>query len=236
MPARSILSVCLALSTLAPTAATAQTLNMSFTDPEAIAAECGGEAAAGQPIFEALCADCHSLEADGDQSRGPHLDELYGRAAGGLEDYPYRSALPQTTIIWEGDSLRAFLAGDLPGIRHPTVPDDQTRRDLLTYVRIHTHPAPPAADDVTVPADVLAMEGDRAYGEYLASDCLSCHNRAAEDTGMATIYGRVRSEFLTLMYQYQARAIGSDTMQLYAANLSGEEMAALAAYFETATP
>lgn len=217
---------------LMATPTVAQTLDRSLTDPDAIAAQCGGEANAGQPIFAENCAACHSLTEDGDQAKGPHLAGLYGRASGGLEGYDYTSDLPERAVIWEGESLRAFLAGDMGAEGHPVIDTDQRRRDLLTYVRLHTRPAPPAPEEVVVPAAVLSMEGDVAFGEYLASDCLSCHNAAASAQGLASIYGRGTETFLTLMYQYKARAIGSETMQLYAANLSEEEMAALAAYFE----
>lgn len=212
----------------------AQTLDRLLTDPDEIAAQCGGQASAGEPLFHENCAACHSLTVEGDQSKGPHLAGLYGRAAGGVADYDYVSDLPGRDVTWEGDTLRPFLSGETGIEGHPVIEPEQARRDLLTYVRIHTRPAPPAPEEVEVPADVLAMSGDAEYGAYLAGDCVSCHNAAAEATGMETIYGRGVETFLTLMYQYKARAIGTETMQLYATSLGDDEMAALAAYFEGA--
>lgn len=213
--------------------AQAQSLDLSLSTEDEIAAQCGGEASAGQPIFAENCAACHSLEAVEDQPRGPHLFNLYGRAPGSAEGYDYRSDLPSRTEIWEGETLRPFLKGDPALPRHPTLPTEQARRDVLTYIRVHTRPAPPAPEEVEVPEAVLAMKGDVAYGEYLASGCLGCHNDAAsQKAAMESIFGRDKAEFLALMYQYKARAIGTETMQLYATNVSDEEMAALAAYFE----
>jgi cytochrome c len=214
-----------------PQFAQAQSFDPTQTDPQAIAQECGGDAAAGLPHFEANCAACHSLSAEASSRHGPHLAEVYGRPAGGLEGFRYSPALSQTMVVWEGETLHRLLSGEIAVPGHPVLTDDQMRRDLLTYLRLETRPAPPAPEDVVVPLEVLALEGDAAWGEYLSGDCVSCHNAASVSSGVAPIGGWNTSKFVTVMHQYRLRALPNEAMQLQAMRLSDEEIAALAAYF-----
>lgn len=220
-----------ALLCAATGAALAQNFDATLTDPEAIAQECGGDAAAGLPHFEANCAACHSLTAEAASRPGPHLAEVYGRPSGGLEGFSYSPALSQTMVVWEGESLHRLLSGEIAVPGHPVLADDQTRRDLLTYLRLETRPAPPAPEDVVVPPEVLALEGDADWGEYLSGDCVSCHNAASVGSGAAPIGGWTTSAFVTVMHQYRAGALPNEAMQMQAMRLSDEEIAALAAYF-----
>lgn len=221
----------LAAIVLGAQAAQAQTFDPTLTDPQAIAQECGGDAALGAPLFEANCAACHSLTADAGVHSGPHLAEVYGRPAASLEAFRYSPELSQTMLVWEGESLHRLLSGDIALQGHPVLPDDQMRRDLLTYLRLETRPVPPAPEDVVVPEAVLALEGDTAWGEYLSGDCVSCHNAASVGSGAVPIGGWTPAKFVTVMHQYRARALPNEAMQLQAMRLSDEEIAALAAYF-----
>lgn len=209
----------------------AQTFDPTLTDPQAIAQECGGDAAAGAPHFAALCADCHSLTAEPLSRPGPHMAEVYGRPAAGLEGFAYSPSLTSVMLVWEGQSLHRLLSGEISVPGHPVLQDEQMRRDLLTYLRLETRPAPPAPEDVTVPAEVLALEGDAAWGEYLSGDCVSCHNAASVASGAPPISGWKTEKFITVLYQYRARALENEAMQMQAMRLSDEEMAALAAWF-----
>lgn len=228
----SLAAICMCVLLSPP--ALAQSFNPELTDPTEIAAECGGDAQAGLPGFQQQCAACHSL-TEGSGQQGPHLAALYGRMAGGLEGYSYASDLPTRVMIWEGETLHQLLSGEVSVPGHPVVPSEQMRRDILTYVRIETRPAPPEPDTVVVPAEVAAMEGDVAYGEYLASDCAQCHNPGAVARGTPQISGQSREHLMLRLYQYKARALPSPEMQMQAARLSGEEIAALAAYLSTKT-
>lgn len=46
------------------------------TDPDQIAAECGGTAGAGEAYFQP-CAVCHALNKDAPPLRGPHLEGIF---------------------------------------------------------------------------------------------------------------------------------------------------------------
>jgi cytochrome c len=211
-----------------------QSLDLSITDPDEIAAVCGGDAAAGEPLFVQTCAACHSLTPEDGSRPGPHLDQMFGRLSGSVEGFTYASTLPDELLIWERETLHAFLGGLEPVVEgHPVIEDEQTAIDILTYLRVETRAPPPALEDIVVPAALLADPGDVPYGEFLAGDCRSCHVDGAEQGSLEQIATMPRDAFLTRMYQFKLRADGSETMQLQAARLSDEELAALAAYFQT---
>lgn len=222
---------------LAAVPATAQELDLSITDPLEIAAQCGGDAGVGQILFHD-CAACHEIGPEAGHGPGPHLQQLFGRTAGRIEGWAFGPALVAAGdrgMIWERQTLHGLLAdpaavmGDIP---HPVLPDEQDRNDLLTYLRTNTQPPPPAPEDVEVPEAVLAMEGDLAYGEYLASECAGCH--VAGGSTLPDIAGRRAEDFIAIMYQYKLRARENETMRLVAGRLGDEEIAALAAWFERA--
>jgi len=230
-----ILICCLAvLSTVIGTVAGAQELNRALSDPDEIAQECGGDANIGKPIFGEHCSACHDLTPSTMSRAGPHLAEVYGRAVAGLDDFPYSEPLRDVVAFWDGETLRAYLAGSLTS-GHPVIAEDQTRRDILTYLRTETRPAPPEFADVVVPADLLALQGDAEFGEYLASDCVSCHTSSAAQT-IPSLEGLPRDSFLHLMAASRQRALPNPIMQITAAKFSNDELAALAEWFATQPP
>ncbi len=54
------------------------------------------------------CKICHSLEA-GQNKLGPHLHDLFGRKAGSVEGYSYSDAMKESGLVWEDDTLTAYL-------------------------------------------------------------------------------------------------------------------------------
>ena len=90
------------------------------------------------------------------------------------------------------------------------------------------------ADEVKidVPFELLELVGDVEYGEYLASDCKTCHKADGESGGIPNIYGKSMGELITALYGYREKIIPNPVMQMQAGRLSDEEIAALAAYFE----
>ena len=214
----------------APLPAMAQ--DHGLTDPLAIAAECGGSAAAGAQIFAATCAGCHALRPDEEATlAGPHLGDLLFRpigSTGGAGISAGLRLLGADGTAWERETLRAYLATGTPSIRHPVVPDGQTLNDLMTYLRIETLPPPPAPGELTVPPEVLAIEGDAAYGAYLASDCAGCHGAGGT---IPQIDGLDRTYFITALHEYRARARENETMRNVAATLDDQMIASLAAHF-----
>jgi cytochrome c len=63
----------------------------------------------GEGLFK-RCAACHSVAA-GEQKIGPSLYGVFGREAGGLEDFTkYSPAMKELGAAWDAESLDAFLA------------------------------------------------------------------------------------------------------------------------------
>ncbi|WP_407495510.1 c-type cytochrome [Pseudooceanicola sp. MF1-13] len=214
------------------------------TDPDEIAAECGGAADAGEPIFQAECSQCHSLSADAAPKRGPHLQEIAGRVVGSVEGYDYSAALrllKASGKIWEREDLHAFLtnpAQNIPGNRmdHAGITDEQTRRDLMTYIRIASLAPPPEPGTLVLSDEVLALEGDRDYGEYLGGECVTCHQEDKAGQGVPMIHNMDRGAFIYAMHEYRLRARSNAAMQMVAGALGDEEIASLAAYFTAEGP
>ena len=82
---------------------------------------------------------------------------------------------------------------------------------------------------------VALAEGDVAYGEYLAGECTTCHLLGAtEATGaVPLIAGHDPEVFVAMMQDYKLGYREHGAMQMIAARLGDEELAALAAFFAT---
>ena len=232
----SVLIAVLSMSAM-PGPGSAQELDLSITDPAEIAAQCGGDAVAGREMFE-NCTACHQIGEDAANGAGPHLQEMFGRTIGSLDGFDYSELLLQAGSegeIWERETLHAYLSDPeamFPGydIAHPVIAAEQDRNDLLTFLRTHTLPPPPAIGEVEVPDEVLAMDGDLAYGEFLSFECAGCH-QGAWDAGGTGIEGWPRDGMITILFEYRARARSNAQMQLAVTRLTDEEIVSLADYY-----
>ena len=81
------------------------------------------------------------------------------------------------------------------------------------------------------PVAIAQPKGDRAFGEYLASECVACHQRTGQYAGIPPIVGWPHESFVEVMNEYRHKKRPNQVMQTIAARLSDEEVAALAAYF-----
>ncbi|MFC5421609.1 c-type cytochrome [Bosea eneae] len=78
---------------------------------------------------------------------------------------------------------------------------------------------------------------DKALGEYLSAECTSCHQSSGKQVGgIPAIVGHPAEQFVALMNAYRQRQRDNQVMQAVAAKLSSEEIAALAAYYESLKP
>jgi cytochrome c553 len=77
-------------------------------------------------------------------------------------------------------------------------------------------------------------KGDRALGEYLSSECVTCHQLSGRVVGgVPSIIGQSEENLVTLMRAYRAKELPNNVMQTIAAKFSDEEIAALAAFFSS---
>ena len=100
----------------------------------------------GERQFQRKCSICHTLGPDSERRAGPTLYNLFGRAAGSIEDYPYSDTLRGSKIVWSETTVdQLFDLGPdhyIPGSKMPmqriTAPAD--RDDLVAFLKEATVP------------------------------------------------------------------------------------------------
>jgi len=95
-----------------------------------------GDPAAGEKLYS-RCQGCHSIDVN---RVGPRHQGLFGRMAGGLEDYNYSDAMKASGIVWDETTLDRFLAAPRDFIKGTRMPfagmkDPQERADLIAYLK-----------------------------------------------------------------------------------------------------
>lgn len=86
----------------------------------------------------------------------------------------------------------------------------------------------------TAPGSLAAA--DKALGEYLSSECVTCHQLSGQFDGIRSIVGWPESIFVEVMLEYRQKKRNNEIMQTIASRLSGEELVALATYFGSLQP
>jgi cytochrome c len=201
----------------------------------------------GAEVFQ-RCSACHRLGANARNRIGPQLNDILGRKAGSIKGARYSPAMKQAGadgLVWNAETIGAFIAdpkgfleGTTMGLRG--VEDAGDREALVAYLSsFSTGPSnipetpvpPPAPVDAGIPADILALEGDAEYGEYLSGECVTCHQPSGADKGIPSIIGWPKEDFVIAMHAYKNQRRPHPVMRMIAGRLSAEEIAGLAAYF-----
>lgn len=79
--------------------------------------------------------------------------------------------------------------------------------------------------------EILKIQGDVAYGEYLSGDCVTCHQITGQVEGIPSIVGVPPDYFVRALVEYKNNIRVNEVMKNRVVNLTNEEIAALAAYF-----
>ena len=74
---------------------------------------------------------------------------------------------------------------------------------------------------------------DLALGEYLSSQCTTCHQLSGKTSGIPSIIGWEKHSFVVVMQAYKRKERDNKVMQNIAGTLSDTDIKALAAYFAT---
>lgn len=232
MFAISVISVLLPLTALIPPAAAEE-----------------GDAERGEQVFRA-CRSCHEVGANATNGIGPHLDGLFGRVAGSLDGFKYSSAMKQKGsegLAWDVAALDAYLEKPrayVPGTRmsYRGMRKINDRRDVIAYLQSVSVEAPAENPAQVAPARAemgavaMGMEGDSAYGEYLSSECVTCHQVSGRADGIPSIIGWPKNSFIRALFEYKTNVRQHQVMKNMTVNLGNEEIAALAAYFGSIEP
>ncbi|MDZ7709708.1 MAG: c-type cytochrome [Roseovarius sp.] len=210
-------------------------------------AELIGDAEAGARHFNA-CKGCHQVGKGAEDRIGPHLNGLFGRQAAAHEGYRYSASMERAGVdglTWTLETLDAYIENpralvSKTRMSYRGMKDEQARADLLAYLRTFSdNPANiPEAEptaigtDHSVAPEILAIQGDPDYGEYLSSECVSCHQADGTGGGIPSITRWPEEDFVVAMHAYKDKLRPHPVMQMMAGRLSNEEIAALAAYFK----
>jgi len=202
---------------------------------------------AGEKIFK-KCKACHQVGADAKNRIGPQLNGLFGRAAGSVDGAKYSKSMLRAGadgLVWTDKTLDAFLENPKSLVSKTRMSfrglkDPEDRANVLVYLRqfsddpANIPEAEPTAKgtDHDIDPAILAIQGDPEYGEYLSSECLTCHKSDGEDAGIPSITAWPTEDFVIAMHAYKDKLRPHPVMQMMAGRLSNEEIAALAAYFE----
>ncbi len=204
-----------------------------------------GHAEEGARLFR-RCASCHEVGPDARNKVGPQLNEIMGRVAASAEGFRYSRALTTMAddgLVWDADMMDAFLTRPsdfVPGTRmsFSGVRKASDRHELIVFLSTLTpetglgtaHIEP---SDPEVAPEILAIEGNVEYGQYLASTCVTCHQASGESDGIPSIINWPAPAFVTVLHAYRSKSRDNSVMQQITSVLSDEEIAALAAYYES---
>ena len=98
---------------------------------------------------------------------------------------------------------------------------------LLASEQVHEE------DGFEVSDEILAIVGDIDYGEYLSSECTTCHHAQGLDEGIPSITGWPIESFVWALHSYKSGARKHPIMEMITQRLSNEEIASLAIFFES---
>ncbi len=97
-----------------------------------------GDAKKGKKVYN-KCKACHSLDA-GKNRIGPSLHGIMGRAAGTAEGFKYSSAMADSGITWDEETLSKYLEKPkdfIPGnkMAFPGLRKEDDREDVIAYIK-----------------------------------------------------------------------------------------------------
>lgn len=201
----------------------------------------------GAKVFK-KCKACHQVGSEAKNRVGPHLNGIFGRPAGSLEDFKFSKSMIRAGddgLIWTQKTLNAFIENPKALVSKTKmsfrgISDTKDRSDLMAYLReFSDNPANiPEAEPTAKGTDhdidpaILAIQGDPEYGEYLASECMTCHQSSGDNDGIPSITGWPTEDFAVAMHAYKKKIRPHPVMQMMAGRLSDDEIAALAAYYK----
>lgn len=197
-----------------------------------------GDPERGAKVYR-KCKSCHEIGDDAKHKTGPALRSIVNAPVAAADGYDKYSkvlkALGEEGKIWDAETLDAFLTkprayakGTRMTFSGLSKPKD--RADLIAFLASKSKTA--AEPAFSVAPEILAIEGDAEYGEYLSSECTTCHQADGGDDGIPAIIGWGTDDFATAMHAYREKHREHPVMQMISGRLSDDEIASLAVYFK----
>lgn len=93
----------------------------------------------GQVAFNNHCRTCHSTD-EGDNRLGPSLHGIVGREAGSVEGYKFSAALAKADLVWDEETLDAFIADPASVVQgnemrpYGGITDPETRAAIVGFL------------------------------------------------------------------------------------------------------
>ena len=201
----------------------------------------------GPAVFK-KCQSCHQVGEDAKNRVGPQLNDIFDRSAGDLAGAKYSKSMidaGEDGLVWSAETLDTFLENPKSLVAKTRMSfrglkDKGDRANLIAYLREFSdgEASLPSAQqagprlEISLDPSVLSIVGDPEYGEYLSSECLTCHQSNGMNDGIPAITAWPTKEFVIAMLAYKQKLRPHPVMQMMAGRLSDEEIAALAAYFK----
>ena len=199
----------------------------------------------GAKVFK-TCKSCHRIGEGAKNATGPHLNGVFGRKAGSLDGYRYSPDMVRMGndgLVWDFEKLDLYIENpkslvSRTRMKFRGLKEAADRADVIAFLRVYSdnpqdivEAAPTEFRDPVPSDDVLALQGDPDYGEYLSGECVTCHKIDGSEDGIPSIVGWEAEDFVIALHAYRSKHRDNEAMQLVASRLSDEEIAGLAAFF-----
>ena len=210
-------------------------------------AEGVGDSVQGAAVFK-KCQSCHQVGEDAKNRVGPQLNDIFGRTAGGLAGAKYSKSMigaGEGGLVWSAETLDTFLENPKSLVARTRMSfrglkDKEDRANLIAYLSEFSDGSASLLSaqeigqgpEISLDPSVLFIVGDPEYGEYLSSECLTCHQSNGTNDGIPGITAWPTKKFVIAMHAYKQKLRPHPVMQMMAGRLSDEEIAALATYFK----
>ena len=195
----------------------------------------------GEKIFK-RCKTCHQIGAGAKNRVGPHLNVIGNRIVGSVENFKYSKSLlelKKQALRWDRAMLDKYLKAPRKFIQGTSmnfsgIKDKLERQKIIEYIwQASESSKASSSEEYSVSAEILSIAGDRDYGEYLSSECTTCHQASGKDEGIPSITNWPVESFIIALHAYKNGHRKHPIMEMISKRLSDEEIASLAIFFNS---